>query len=144
MLHVSTFLCHHLGVLQLCLANLYNRKFKNLCILARHKCKTPWWWHRNVETCSSIYDIKLYCCDINCAFVGCDRNNSRSVVIYIYIYIYIHVTWSTILNLLFAWILQNKLVYVHAHKSNKTLNNFKPMLKLKNQSKDAESGFGPK
>jgi len=28
---------------------------KNLCNLARHKCKTPWRWHWNVETCSSIY-----------------------------------------------------------------------------------------
>ena len=95
LLHVSTFLCHHQGVLHLCLVNLHNCvfnsfNFKNLCTLARQKCKTPWLWIRNVETCSSIYYIKwyswvIYCCDINCAFVGCNRNNTWSAVIYTYI-----------------------------------------------------------
>jgi len=28
--------------------------FTYLCNLAKHKCKTPWWWHRNVEKCSSV------------------------------------------------------------------------------------------
>ena len=62
MLHVSTFLCHHQGVLHLCLTKLH--KFLKLCNLARHKCETLWWWYRNVETCRSIYYIKIYCCDI--------------------------------------------------------------------------------
>jgi len=30
---------------------------KKLCNWARHKCKTPWQWHRNVKTCRSIYYI---------------------------------------------------------------------------------------
>jgi len=33
-------------------------------------------------------------------------------------------------------------MYVHEHNSNKTLGHFKPMLKLKNLSKDAEIEFG--
>jgi len=33
---------------------------KNLRILARHKFKNPWWWHRNVETCRSMYYTKRY------------------------------------------------------------------------------------
>jgi hypothetical protein len=46
-----------------------------VCNLARHKCKTPWWWHKNVETCSSIYYIyiKRYCGDINCTLIACDK-----------------------------------------------------------------------
>ena len=30
----------------------------------RHKCKTPWGWHTDAETCSSIRYLKIYCCDI--------------------------------------------------------------------------------
>jgi hypothetical protein len=36
--------------------------------------KPPWWRHMNVETYRSIYYIKRYCCDINCAFVGYNKN----------------------------------------------------------------------
>jgi len=47
--------------------------------LARHRCGTTWWWHGNVETGSSICYIKrrccdIYCCDINCAFGGYNKN----------------------------------------------------------------------
>ena len=49
--------------------------FKNVCSLTRHKCETPWWWHGNVETCSSIYYIKRHCCDSNCVFVGCNKSS---------------------------------------------------------------------
>jgi hypothetical protein len=50
--------CVIIRELYMCLAKLYDCdfnsfNFKNLCNLARHKCKIPWWWHRNVETCSS-------------------------------------------------------------------------------------------
>jgi len=34
-----------------------NFKYKNLCNLARHKHKTPWWWNWNVETCRRIYYV---------------------------------------------------------------------------------------
>ena len=33
-------------------------------------------WH--VETCGSIYYIKRYCCDINCVFVGRNKNNKNA------------------------------------------------------------------
>jgi len=50
--------------------------FKNLCNLARHKCKTLCGWHRNVEPCRSMHYIKRYCCDIYiCALVGWNKNN---------------------------------------------------------------------
>jgi hypothetical protein len=42
----------------------------NVCNFGRHKCKTVWLWHINVETCRSIYCIKRYS------------------LIYIYMYIY--------------------------------------------------------
>jgi len=29
-----------------------------------YKCKTPWWRYKNVETCSSVYFIKWFYCDI--------------------------------------------------------------------------------
>jgi len=50
--------------------------FKNLCNFLRHKCKTPWWWNRYVETCSSTYYKKIHCCDINCISVGCNKNKN--------------------------------------------------------------------
>jgi len=37
--------------------NFDSFNLKNLCNLARHKCKTPWWWHRNVETSRSVHYI---------------------------------------------------------------------------------------
>ena len=36
-------------------SNFNSFNFKNLRNLARHKCKTPWGWHRDVETCRSIH-----------------------------------------------------------------------------------------
>jgi len=51
----------------LCLLQPTNAKLHiitvSLCILytptcsdlARRKCKTPWWWHRNVETSRNVY-----------------------------------------------------------------------------------------
>jgi hypothetical protein len=56
--------------------DLNSFNFKNLYNMARHKCKTPWWWHRNIKTCRSIYYVKRYCCDINCAFVVCNKKSS--------------------------------------------------------------------
>jgi len=45
--------------------NNYNKfKLKNLRILARHKGKTPWRWHKNFETYRSMYYTKRYFCDI--------------------------------------------------------------------------------
>jgi hypothetical protein len=29
-----------------------------------HKCKTPWGWHTDVETCSSVHYINRYSCDL--------------------------------------------------------------------------------
>jgi len=48
--------------------NFNGFNFKNLCNLARYKRKTPWWWHINVETCSNIYYLKGYCCNIQLWF----------------------------------------------------------------------------
>jgi len=39
-----------------CDFNTFN--FKNQRILARYKCRTPWWGHINVETGRRIYCIK--------------------------------------------------------------------------------------
>ena len=45
--------------------NFNNFVYKNLCNLARHKYKTPWGWHRDVEICRSVHYWKRYCCDIH-------------------------------------------------------------------------------
>jgi hypothetical protein len=42
-----------------------NLNFNNWCNLAIHKCKTPWWWHRDVKTCRSIYYINRSCCYVS-------------------------------------------------------------------------------
>ena len=52
----------NLIILWNCNFNSFN--FKNLCNLARHKYKTPWGLHRDVETCRSVHYIKRCCCDI--------------------------------------------------------------------------------
>jgi hypothetical protein len=65
-------------ILRKCDINSFN--LKNLCNLERHKCKTAWKWHRNVETWRSIYYIKRYSCDIKCAFVGCQKTIFTSIL----------------------------------------------------------------
>ena len=41
--------------------NFNSFSFRNLCNLAGHKCKTPWWWLRYDETCRGVHYIKTYC-----------------------------------------------------------------------------------
>jgi len=54
-LNNSNYFNYFLIILWKCGFNIFN--YKNLCNLARHKCKTPWWWQRNVET---MLECKLY------------------------------------------------------------------------------------
>jgi hypothetical protein len=46
-----------------CNFNSFN--FKNSCNLARHTCTTPREWHWDVEACTSVHYINIYCCDIH-------------------------------------------------------------------------------
>jgi hypothetical protein len=60
--------------------------FNNSCNLARRRCATPWWWHRNVETCWSMDYVnrhyrEMCICDINCAIFGYHKNNWTFVFI---------------------------------------------------------------
>jgi hypothetical protein len=66
--HFSVIIREFYNRTLLCYINSKNLKLlkSHLCKLARHKYKTPWWWHRNIETYSSIYYIKRCCCDIYC------------------------------------------------------------------------------
>ena len=45
--------------------------FKNLHNMARHKCKTPCWWHRNVKTCGNMYYIQRFLWYVQNATVPC-------------------------------------------------------------------------
>ena len=43
-------------ILSKCYVHSFN--FKNICNLARHNCKTLWWWNRNIEISRGIYYIE--------------------------------------------------------------------------------------
>jgi hypothetical protein len=49
-------------ILWKCNFNSFN--FKKWCNSRRHKYKTPWGCHTDVETCRSVHYIKRYCCVI--------------------------------------------------------------------------------